>query len=97
MPSYADKLSGQQIDDVTRYIRSLTRNVDTEMPSGEVPPSFDQLVVNPDGDNPEFDLREGRYVAADDVKAALDAGKRMVFLDARPTSDWLKCSTPARP
>ena len=94
MPAYAELLSPAEIDDVTRYIRTLTSNIDTTMPSGEVPPTFEQVVVNPGGGNPDFELKDGRYVSADDVKAALEAGKRMVLLDARPTSDWLKSHIP---
>jgi len=95
MPAYAQRLRPQQIDDVTRYVRTLIRNVDTTPPSGEVPPTFATVVINADGPEPLFPpLRDGRYLPADAVKEALDQGARMVLLDARPTSDWLKSHIP---
>ncbi len=39
-------------------------------------------------------LKDGRYVSADDVHKALAAGAKMVLLDARPTSDWLRMHIP---
>lgn len=95
MPGFEGKLSPQQIDDVTRYVRTLTRNVDTTPATGEIPPTFEQVVINPDGPPPEFSpLREGRYVPVDEVAEALKKGARMVLLDARPGSDWLKSHIP---
>ncbi len=95
MPAFSDRLSAAEIDNLTRLIRSWTRNVDSTPVAGEVPPSFENVVVNPDGPPPAFaPLREGRFVPADDVKAQLDKGARMVFLDARATSDWLRSHIP---
>jgi cytochrome c oxidase cbb3-type subunit 3 len=95
MPSFAEALTPVQIDDVTRYIRTMTRNVDTTPPSGEVPPSFDTIVINKDGPQPEFsEPKDGRYLPAAEIAAALKSGARMVLLDARPTSDWLKSHIP---
>jgi len=34
-------------------------------------------------------LIDGRYVPAADVHAALEAGQRMILLDARANSDWV--------
>jgi mono/diheme cytochrome c family protein/rhodanese-related sulfurtransferase len=93
MPAFGKKLKGSDIDDVTRLIRTWARNVE-EAPVGEPPPRIDQVVLNPDGPHPKFTLREGRYVAADDLKAALEDKVRIVILDARPMSDWLKSHIP---
>ncbi len=95
MPAFGDKLSASEIDNLTRLIRGWARNVDDAQPTGEVPPTFGQAVVNPDGPAPDFgDLKEGRYVPADIVKRELAKGARMIFLDARPTSDWIKSHIP---
>ena len=46
------------------------------------------MVRNPDGAAPEFTLRDQTYVPADEVKRALDEGRRMIIVDARVPSDW---------
>jgi mono/diheme cytochrome c family protein/rhodanese-related sulfurtransferase len=93
MPAFGEDLSNSDIDNLTRLIRSWARTA-TSSPGGEVPPSFENVVVNPDGPAPELTLREGRYAPAAQVKEQLEKGARMIFLDARPTSDWLKSHIP---
>ncbi len=94
MPAFGEDLAPKAIDDVTAFLRSLTRNVEAA-PRGELPPSFDQAVIHPNGPEPEFPpLREGRYVPAEAVKDALAKGAKMVLLDARPTSEWLNSHIP---
>lgn len=95
MPAFGDELDERDIDNLTRLIRSWARNVGDARPLGEIPPTFENAVVNPDGPDPVFgELREGRYVPAELVKSELEKGAKMVFLDARPTSDWLKSHIP---
>jgi len=95
MPAYGERMSTEELNGVTRYVRSFINTVSTARPEGEVPPAFDQVVINPDGPAPDFSpLREGRYVPAEEVKKALEKGARMVILDARPTSDWLRSHIP---
>lgn len=95
MRAYGDKLTAEQIDGLTRYIRSWATNIDTEQVAGEPQPDLSQLIIHPDGEPAEFaSVREGRYVSAADVAAALEAGSRLVILDARATSDWLKSHIP---
>jgi rhodanese-related sulfurtransferase len=52
------------------------------------------LIINPEGDHPEFTLREGLYVPAAEVKGALDERKRLVIVDARAQSDYLVAHIP---
>lgn len=99
MPAFAGDLTPGQIDDVTRYLRSFARSDDAlsadAVAIGEVPPTFERIVIHPEGPAPDFPpLRDGRYLAAAVIKDALVAGKRMVLLDARPTSDWLLSHIP---
>ncbi|MSP24209.1 MAG: c-type cytochrome [Myxococcales bacterium] len=95
MPAFGRTLTAGAIDDTTAYLRSLARTVDRATTAGDLPPSFDQVVVNPDGPMPEFPpLRDGRYLAAAVVHRELARGARMVLLDARPTSDWLMSHIP---
>jgi rhodanese-related sulfurtransferase len=94
MLPFVGKLDGQQINDITRYIRSWARTADYTAPVGDTPPTLDHLVINPSGTTPRFSLEEDRFVSVDEVAAALRKGARLVMLDARPKSDWIKSHIP---
>ncbi|MCB9506753.1 MAG: c-type cytochrome [Myxococcales bacterium] len=87
MPGWGGVLRRQQIDDVVVYLRSLAR-APGELPEAAAELDLTGALLNPSGGAASFELREGRFVAADDVKAALDAGARLVVLDARARSDF---------
>lgn len=93
MPAYGATLTAQNIDDLTALIRSWAIPPDTE-PVPEYQSDLTRAVLNPDAADPEFTLREGRYAPADEVKAALDAGQRLIVLDARPPNDYLTSHIP---
>jgi cytochrome c oxidase cbb3-type subunit 3/ubiquinol-cytochrome c reductase cytochrome c subunit len=95
MPAFGNTLSPQQLDDLTRTVRAMVRNVDTTPPTGEVPPTFDTVVVNATGPTPELEpLIDGRYVPAARVAAALAAAQRGAAVlrvhDVAATVDALK-------
>ncbi len=95
MESFKDKLSSQDIDDVVAYVRTLGKppeEAHLPAPTGKEP-----LVVNPKGKNPVWKkLRSDpgsdhpRYVSVDEVRRALGEKRRMVIIDARPPSDWMR-------
>lgn len=88
MPAFGE-LSSQAIDDLVAYVRTLVHEpARPVVPSGGPPPGLEDLIIHPDGAAPEFSLRDERYVGADQVRDALEGGRRMVILDARATSDW---------
>jgi len=87
MPGFASRLTPEQLDDLTVFVRSLRRNAQRQV-AGKLPDV--PLVIHPDGPPPKFELRDDLYVPAAQVKAALDAGARMVIADARPLSDYLE-------
>ncbi len=87
MPPYRDKLTAQGTDDLIALLRSW-QTPPTENPDAPPEQDFSQLVQNPDGPDPVFTA--ARFVPADEVKAALDAGHAIGFLDARPASDYLR-------
>lgn len=87
MPGYAEQLNDRQIDDVVAYIREWQRPVDSG-PIEPYVPDIENGVLNPDGTDPEFTLREDRYVPADDVHAAMENGQRVLLIDARPVADF---------
>ena len=99
MVAWQPALPAQDIADVIAYIRSLQRAPGINRmppPTGKEP-----LFANPTGAPPSFtghgdpcpqtDLHcksDPRFVPADQVKAALDAGKKLVLIDARNESEW---------
>ena len=93
MAAYKDLLSEDTIDDIVALIRSWQR----ETPTRIEPPDFfefPQVVLNPDGPPPQFTLREGRYVSAEQLDVAMRSGSRLIILDARPPSDWFIAHIP---
>jgi cytochrome c oxidase cbb3-type subunit 3/ubiquinol-cytochrome c reductase cytochrome c subunit len=89
MPAYADILTGQVIDDLVVLIRSWATPTDGSV-AMPFEPDLSQALLNPDGEPAVFDRREGRYVPAADIKAAMDMGEAFVLIDARPTPDYLE-------
>lgn len=88
MPSFAATLTAEELDDVVSFVRTLRREPPPEWPIEDAP-ALDELVLNPAGASPSFTLRDGRFVPAADVHAAMLAGQRIVLLDARASSDWV--------
>lgn len=88
MPAFAGTLGETQIDDVTAFLRSRSTGWSVTRRELRTPPSLDAAVINPDGQAPTFDLREGRYVSAAQLDRELKARRRMVLLDTRVMSMW---------
>ena len=89
MVAFEDTLTSQQVEDLVALIRSWQRPVG-EDPFAGFEADLGRAIINPAGENPQFELREDKFVAVDVVKAALDAGQRMVLLDARPAGDYAR-------
>ena len=96
MPAFQGTLSSQAIDDVVAFVRALAPIGVPAPPvaDGPPPPDFDHLVLNPDAEAPVFSVREDRFVPGAEVRRALDEHRRMVILDARPTSAWAEGHIP---
>ena len=89
MQGYSGLLSEQGMRDLVALIRSW-----------ETPPNRDPIVmpdpnlgggepaINPQGEDPGFPAA-GRYLGVNDLHGAIEAGFRLILLDARPTSDYL--------
>ena len=58
------------------------------------PPSANDYLLNPAGDAPAFELREGRFVSAEVVAHALAEGRKMVLLDPHAKSGWQRAHIP---
>lgn len=101
MVPWKGALTPKQIDDLVAYVRSLARPpagpaapplAALPPPRGAGPPSAPRqgpMVLNPRGRAPDFTLKDQLYVSIDQVKAALDARRKMIIADARPPSEWL--------
>lgn len=90
MPAFEESLEASQIDDLVVFLRTYEEEPH-HLPEYLEPPALEAmtLIRNPDGEAPEFTLREERFVSAVQVRDAIGQGRRMVVLDARATSDWL--------
>ena len=87
MPGYAQSLTNQAVDDLVALIRSWQKS--TAAPPKDLPShDLGTVLQNPQGPPPAFASQPGRYVAAADLKAALDAGAKLAILDARPPADY---------
>nr|HEX4314819.1 c-type cytochrome [Kofleriaceae bacterium] len=88
MIAWASTLSDQDIDDVVAYVRNFAGKVQPEQKLLPPPTGSEPLVINPGGKQPDFKLKDDRFVGVDQVKAALDAKQRVIIIDARPPSEW---------
>jgi mono/diheme cytochrome c family protein/rhodanese-related sulfurtransferase len=102
MEGFAGKLAAAEIDDIVAFVRDFARQLDRDRGRLPAPTGKEPLVINPSGKEPSFALRadacpkdqpkctrDPRYVPADQVKRALDDKRRLVIIDARPTSEWM--------
>ncbi len=94
MPAFQDTLPTQDVDDLVAWLVSMKPTQPTAPVQNPKVPSDLPLVINPKGAQATFRLREGRFVAADDVKKALDEKRRLVLIDARSPSDWIQFRIP---
>ena len=98
MEAFGTKLSDTSLASIVAYVRSFaTPNAAQATPQELAPPTGKEpLFVNPTGKPPTgFKLtadpgKPPRYVSVDQVKKALDEKRKMVIIDARPPSDWMR-------
>lgn len=95
MPAFEGVLTDSQIDDVVAFLRRFEEHPHA-VPEHLAPPSLEAipLMRNPDGPRPQLTLRDERFVPAAQVRDAIARGSRLIVLDARPTSDWLRRRLP---
>lgn len=89
MLAFGGVLKPQQLDDVVAYVRALGKGQTVSQllppPTGKEP-----MVLNPKGKDPTFKIRDVKFVSVDEVARELAAGKKMIIIDARPPSDWMR-------
>lgn len=104
MEAWEQKLTSPQTDDVIAYIRTFDKSPHVTLlapPTGTEP-----VVINPNGKQPSFTPRstpcgadpkckpDDRFVSVAQVKQALDEKRKMVIIDARAPSDWMRVHIP---
>lgn len=94
MIAFKDSLSDDELDAVTAFLRSRASGWDVPEPSTVTVPTPDEYVLNPDGIDPEFDLREGKFVSAEQVDKAMKEGRKMIIMDARSEVAWRQTHIP---
>lgn len=94
MGSFADQLEDSEINAVVAFLRSQASGWKPQPPELVEPPAPSDYVLNPDGEEPTFTLRDGRYVPAAEVVQALEEKKRFILLDTRPASAWQRSHIP---
>lgn len=96
MEAWEKKLSSPDIDHLVVYLRSLVVSILPPPPVLEQPPAQALLpwdtavVINPHGKQAGLKLREERFASLDDVNKALEDKRRIIILDARSPSEWLR-------
>lgn len=101
MEAFGNKLKPEQIDDLVTYIRTYQKKDAANPTSMAAPTGKEPLVINPKGKNPTWkNLRRDpntnveRFVSVDEVNKAFGEKRRMVIIDARPASDWMRVRIP---
>jgi cytochrome c oxidase cbb3-type subunit 3/ubiquinol-cytochrome c reductase cytochrome c subunit len=95
MIGYAGTLAESDIDAVVAHLRSKAKPVEpTPKPVDPTAKPPANVVINPKGKAPSFTPRDGRYVSVEQVKKALDQKRRIIILDARAPSDWIRMHIP---
>jgi mono/diheme cytochrome c family protein/rhodanese-related sulfurtransferase len=96
MESFARVLTEEQVADVVAHLRSWARPmpVAAAVTPGQKPTGKEPLVINPGGKAPSFTLRDGRFVPAVQVRDALAQKRRIILIDARPESEWIRMRIP---
>jgi mono/diheme cytochrome c family protein/rhodanese-related sulfurtransferase len=94
MLGFGNVLDARELDALTAFVRSRASGWDAPQVALRSPPPVDEYILNPEGETPQFELRDERFVAAAAVEQALRSGQRMVLLDARAMSDWQRAHIP---
>ena len=88
MQAFSEILTSQEIDSVTAFIRSRATGWQVRKPVLKTPPSPDEYILNPEGEAPNFTLKDDMYIMSKDLYAALQDQRRMVLLDTRNMALW---------
>jgi len=88
MQAFKNTLTDEDINNITAFLRSKSQGWKEQRTVLKELPTPDEYVINPQGEDPNFTLKDGLYVYSKDLHQALQANKRMVLLDTRVPSVW---------
>jgi len=95
MPAFDERLTPGQIDDIVAWLNGFRTRPQARRPRSRLEvPSDLPVVINPRGNAPDFSLRDGRFVSAEQVEQALAKKQRLVIIDARTPSDFIQFHIP---
>ena len=93
MEGYAQKLQGQDIEDLIAFVRDASKIIAAELgppPDVDLPPlKVGRIALNPNGPEPVGFKRHPGTTPSDVIHFQLASGARMAFLDARAPSDYV--------
>lgn len=94
MIGYKEILSEDEINGVTAFLRSRASGWNMPKADSISIPKPEDYILNPTGENPKFNLREGLYVSSKQVFEAMKDSTRMIILDARSKVAWRQTHIP---
>lgn len=94
MVAFKDSLNTAEIESLTAFLRSRASGWDVPENDTISLPTPEEYVLNPNNQGPDFELRDGRFVSAEQVKRALEDSLRFVLLDARSKVAWRQTHIP---
>ena len=94
MQAFKEKLSNDEIDAVTAFLRSRASGWDVPKTDTVTIPLPKDYVLNPNNKAPKFTLREGLFVSAEQLHKAMQDSSRMIILDARSEVAWRQTHIP---
>lgn len=94
MIGFKDSLSNADIDNVTAFLRSRASGWSAPQKDTIRVPEPEEYILNPNGERPKFELREGLYLSAAQLNQAMKDSMRIVILDARSEVAWRQTHIP---
>ncbi|MTI39267.1 c-type cytochrome [Fulvivirga lutimaris] len=94
MIAFKDSLSAEEIDGLTAFLRSRAAGWDVPKKDTVSIPKPENYVLNPTSKAPNFTLKEGKYLSAEQLIKAMRDSSRLVLLDARSEVAWRQMHIP---
>jgi cbb3-type cytochrome c oxidase subunit III len=94
MQAFKEKLSNDEIDAVTAFLRSRASGWNVPKTDTVTIPLPKDYVLNANSKAPKFTLREGLFVSAEQLHKAMQDSSRMIILDARSEVAWRQTHIP---
>ncbi|MEQ8477118.1 c-type cytochrome [Fulvivirga sp.] len=94
MIAFKDSLDSDELDALTAFLRSRASGWDVPKKDTVSIPKPENYVLNPNNKAPNFTLKEGKYLSAEQLIKAMRDSSRLVLLDARSEVAWRQMHIP---